>query len=65
MELNFMFTRVFYCYLAMQRIVLNGFVFWDITLCNLLKINRHFGGAWYLHLQLGTCLMLVSYQAYP
>jgi hypothetical protein len=26
-------------------------IFWDITLCSLLKVNRQFGGTCYLHLQ--------------
>jgi hypothetical protein len=26
-------------------------IFWDITLCSALSVNRHFGGACHLHLQ--------------
>jgi hypothetical protein len=26
-------------------------IFWEITLCNLLKVNRRFGGTYRLHLQ--------------
>jgi hypothetical protein len=31
--------------------VMNRTIFWDITLCNPLKVNRHFGGT----CQLTTC----------
>jgi hypothetical protein len=30
---------------------MEGTVFWDITLCNLVEIYRRFGGKYYLHLK--------------
>jgi hypothetical protein len=30
---------------------MKGFVFWDIMLCSLMKVNRHFGGTCCCHLQ--------------
>jgi hypothetical protein len=47
---------------------MNSYIFWDITLCSPLKVNRRFGGTCHLHLQgrriirvlLNTCVILVS-----
>jgi hypothetical protein len=41
-------------------------VFWDITPCSRLKVNRRFGGACRLHLQslLAACFILVYCLAY-
>jgi hypothetical protein len=35
---------------------LKSTVFWDITLCSPLSVNRRFGGTYRLHVQLSTCV---------
>jgi hypothetical protein len=46
----------------------NSTILWDITPCSLLKVGRHFGGAYHLHLKSLLCLpfafMQVSCSAY-
>jgi hypothetical protein len=36
---------------VLTTVVMKSSIFWDITLCSLLKINRYFGGIYCLHLQ--------------
>jgi hypothetical protein len=40
-----------------ELIIMNSTIFWDITSCSLLKVNRRFGGTYrlHLHLVLATC----------
>jgi hypothetical protein len=55
-------------------VVMKSFIFWDITPCSLLKVNRRFGGKCHLRLQgrrisqaralLAICFTLVSGLAY-
>jgi hypothetical protein len=37
--------------LRQQAIIMKSKIFWDITLCSPLKVNRRFGGTYRLHLQ--------------
>jgi hypothetical protein len=32
-------------------VAMMSFIFWNITLCRLLKVNRHLGGTCHIHLQ--------------
>jgi hypothetical protein len=36
---------------VLTSVVMKSFIFWDITPCSLLKVNRRFGGTCHLHLQ--------------
>jgi hypothetical protein len=36
---------------CLTAVVMNSTIFWDITPCSTLKVNRHFGGIYRLHLQ--------------
>jgi hypothetical protein len=36
---------------VLTAVVMNSSIFWDITPCRLLKVNRHFRGTCHLHLQ--------------
>jgi hypothetical protein len=36
---------------VLTAVVMKSSVFWDITPCSPLKVNRHFGGTYRLHLQ--------------
>jgi hypothetical protein len=36
---------------VLTQVVMNSTIFCDITLCSPLKVNRRFGGTYYLHLQ--------------
>jgi hypothetical protein len=63
---------------VLTAVVMKSSIFWHITSCSSLKVNRHFGGTYYLHLQgqrisqeistnetlFVTCFMLVSCLAY-
>jgi hypothetical protein len=37
--------------LHLRSVVMKISIFWDITPCSLVKVNRHFGGTYCLHLQ--------------
>jgi hypothetical protein len=40
------------CYITGKLLrILKSTIFWDITPCNPLSVNRHFGGTYHLHLQ--------------
>jgi hypothetical protein len=42
------------CYVVFEvltAVVMKGSIFWDITPCSSLKVNRHFGRTYRLHLQ--------------
>jgi hypothetical protein len=36
---------------VLAAVVIKNTVFWDITPCRLLSVNRRFGGIYHLHLQ--------------
>jgi hypothetical protein len=68
-------TLTFYLFFFFQKFwIYEEPIFWDITPCNPLKVNRQFGGTCHLRLQgrrinqlwalLATCLILVSCLAY-
>jgi hypothetical protein len=38
-------------FVVLTAVVMKSSIFWDITLCSPLKVNRHFGGTYRLHLQ--------------
>jgi hypothetical protein len=42
---------------VLTAVVMKSIIFWDITQCSPLKVNRRFGGTYRLHLQalLATC----------
>jgi hypothetical protein len=46
------FDGTFYTHLgfeAITAVVMKSSIFWDITPCSLLKVNRRFGGIYHLH----------------
>jgi hypothetical protein len=43
---------------VLTAVVIKGAIFWDMTPCSPLKINRRFGGTYYLHLQNSACRLL-------
>jgi hypothetical protein len=63
---------------VLTAVVMKSTIFWDITLCSLLNVNRRFRGIYHLHFQgrrisqtrnqhealLATCFTLVSCLAY-
>jgi hypothetical protein len=44
-------NRVLVGYEVLTAVVIKNYIFWDITPCSLLKVNRCFGGTCRLHLQ--------------
>jgi hypothetical protein len=42
---------------------MKSIVFWDITPCSLLKVNRRFGGTYRLHLQGRRALLVTCFHA--
>jgi hypothetical protein len=46
---------------VLTAVVMKSTVFWDITPCSPLKVNRHFGGAYRLHLK-GRTISQARYQ---
>jgi hypothetical protein len=39
-------------YEVLKHVVMKSTIFWDITLCTPLEVNRRFGGTYHLYLQL-------------
>jgi hypothetical protein len=49
---------------ALKAMVMKRCIFWYITPCRPVKVNRQLGGMCLLHLQLVACFMLVSCLAF-
>jgi hypothetical protein len=44
-------TNAFVGFKVLTAVVMNSTIFWDITPCSSLSLNRRFGGTYCLHLQ--------------
>jgi hypothetical protein len=67
------YQLLFIVFEVLTAVIMKSSIFWTITLCSLVKVNQHFRGTCYLHLQgwrvsqalPAACLMLVSCATYP
>jgi hypothetical protein len=56
-ESSKMYVLIYFGFEALTEVVIESSVFWDVTLCSPLKVNRRYGGTCRLHY---TCFLLIS-----